>query len=222
MVDRSGVSKRGRQKKPFQSSAAVLDYLNKQNRPYSAIDICNNLHKEFGKTAIVKACESLAESGQIKEKAYGKQKVYVADQSQFPEVDDAEVKTMDSKIVELTGKLQSTLEEVRQLESDLKMFSSCLSTEEAKIQLQETTAQCAHYKKKLAHLKDGGNVVSPEEKDKVYKNRETYVKAWKKRKRMTNDILNAILEGYPKPKKQLYEDIGIETDEDCSVKPPDI
>ena len=36
--------------------------------------------------AIVKACESLAASGQIKEKVYGKQKVYVADQSQFPEV----------------------------------------------------------------------------------------------------------------------------------------
>jgi hypothetical protein len=34
----------------------------------------------------VKACESLAESGKIKEKVYGKQKVYVADQSQFPEV----------------------------------------------------------------------------------------------------------------------------------------
>ncbi len=30
--------------------AAVLSYLNKQNRPYSAIDIFNNLHKEYGKT----------------------------------------------------------------------------------------------------------------------------------------------------------------------------
>lgn len=30
--------------------------------------------------AIVKACESLSQSGQIKEKVYGKQKVYVADQ----------------------------------------------------------------------------------------------------------------------------------------------
>ena len=28
---------------------AVLDYLNMQNRPYSAVDIFNNLHKEYGK-----------------------------------------------------------------------------------------------------------------------------------------------------------------------------
>ena len=29
---------------------AVLSYLMKQNRPYSAVDVFNNLHKEHGKT----------------------------------------------------------------------------------------------------------------------------------------------------------------------------
>ncbi|WAQ94413.1 HOP2-like protein [Mya arenaria] len=103
--------------KDSNAPSAVLDYLNKQNRPYSAIDICNNLHKEFGKTAIVKACESLAAEGRIREKVYGKQK-------------------------------------------------------------------CAHLKKKLEQLSEGGNVVSPEEKER--------------------------------------EDIGIETDEEYNVKPPDL
>ncbi|KAK3109125.1 hypothetical protein FSP39_023521, partial [Pinctada imbricata] len=96
---------------------AVLDYLNRQNRPYSAIDICNNLHKEFGKTAIVKACESLAEGSQIKEKVYGKQKVYVADQSQFPDVDDSEIKDMDKNIVTLTQEAQDKQDVVKRLES---------------------------------------------------------------------------------------------------------
>ena len=53
-----------------------------------------------------------------------------------------------------------------------------------------------------------------------------------------NDMLNAILEGYPKSKKELYvsllvplsvfvllfschqEEVGVETDEDCGVKLP--
>ncbi|XP_052776506.1 homologous-pairing protein 2 homolog [Mya arenaria] len=208
--------------KDSNAPSAVLDYLNKQNRPYSAIDICNNLHKEFGKTAIVKACESLVAEGRIREKVYGKQKVYVADQSQFPQVNDSEIRTMDEKIANLTKELQSVTEEVKRLDSEMRMFSNCLSTSEAEKKLQETTTQCAHLKKKLEQLSDGGNVVSPEEKEKAYKDRETYVKAWRKRKRMTNDILNAILEGYPKPKKQLYEDIGIETDEEYNVKPPDL
>jgi len=33
----------------FAAIPAVLDYLNMQNRPYSAVDIFNNLHKEYGK-----------------------------------------------------------------------------------------------------------------------------------------------------------------------------
>ena len=67
--------------------------------------------------AIVKACEGLAAKGEIKEKVYGKQKVYVADQSQFPEVDDSEIKSMDSNIGELTQQVQATMEEVKRLES---------------------------------------------------------------------------------------------------------
>jgi 26S proteasome regulatory subunit (ATPase 3-interacting protein) len=37
----------------------VLKYLKDQNRPYSANDIMQNLHKEFGKTAVQKALDYL-------------------------------------------------------------------------------------------------------------------------------------------------------------------
>ena len=43
--------------------------------------------------------------------------MYVADQSQFPDVDDSEIKTMDGNIVQLTQQLQVTMEEVKKLES---------------------------------------------------------------------------------------------------------
>ncbi|KAK2562087.1 Homologous-pairing protein 2-like protein, partial [Acropora cervicornis] len=36
------------------------------------------------------------------------------------------------------------------------------------------------------------------------------------------EILNGILEGYPKPKKQLIEDIGIETDEEYGTVIPNL
>ena len=41
---------------PIVAVVAILDYLNMQNRPYSAVDIFNNLHKEYGK---VVSCISL-------------------------------------------------------------------------------------------------------------------------------------------------------------------
>uniref|UniRef100_A0A8C3C329 Leucine zipper with capping helix domain-containing protein n=1 Tax=Cairina moschata TaxID=8855 RepID=A0A8C3C329_CAIMO len=47
-----------------------------------------------------------------------------------------------------------------------------------------------------------------------------YCKEWRKRKRMATELLDAILEGYPKSKKQFFEEVGIETDEDHNVTLP--
>lgn len=208
--------------KDAQACKGVLDYLNRQNRPYSAIDIFNNLHKEYGKTAVEKACETLSEEGKISKKIYGKQKVFVAVQSQFPNVDDNEIKEMDQKVVTLNEQVQIRQEEVRKLEGEIKGFNSSISTEEARKLIKELDHENQTLSLKIAKLKEGGNVISPQEKERVYSSRTKYVKEWRKRKRMGNDILGAILEGYPKTKKQLYEEIGVETDEDFNVAIPEI
>ena len=45
-------------------------------------------------------------------------------------------------------------------------------------------------------------------------------KEWRKRKRSCMEVVNSILENYPKSKKILLEDIGVETDEDAGVSVP--
>ena len=47
-----------------------------------------------------------------------------------------------------------------------------------------------------------------------------WLQEWRKRKRSCVDVINSILENYPKSKKILLEDIGVETDEDAGVSPP--
>ena len=201
---------------------ATLDYLNKQNRPYSAIDIFNNLHKEHGKTSIVKALESLTASCKIREKTYGKQKVYVADQSQFPTASDAELKQMDGKINELAEKLRQSQAVTKQHEGTYQGLNSSLTTQEARSQLVKLTEQCSTVSQRIHSLKNQTNAVSPEERKEVMSARELYVRAWRKRKRISSDIMNAVLEGYPKTKRQLCEEVGIETDEEYNVKPPEL
>ena len=39
----------------------ILEYLKRTNRPYSAIDIFNNLKEKIPKTAVVKICNQLVE-----------------------------------------------------------------------------------------------------------------------------------------------------------------
>ncbi|XP_070566002.1 homologous-pairing protein 2 homolog [Ptychodera flava] len=204
------------------AAKAILNYLNTQNRPYSAVDIFSNLHKEFGKTVVVRVLEDLAKDGKIKEKVYGKQKVYAPDQSQFPTVDEKELKSMEEKIRQLNGKLQQSQSDCRKYDSELHALNSAMTTEEAKTKLAQVSKECTQYQERIDKLKSADNHVSPEEKDKIYKEHKVYVKEWRKRKRMATDITNAILEGYPKTKKMLFEDIGIETDEEYSVAPPNI
>ncbi|XP_059094693.1 homologous-pairing protein 2 homolog [Tigriopus californicus] len=66
------------------------------------------------------------------------------------------------------------------------------------------------------------DLISREDKRKLEESHESAVKEWRKRKRICLSITDAILESYPKPKKALFEDIGIETDEDVGAKVPDI
>ena len=44
---------------------------------------------------------------------------------------------------------------------------------------------------------------------------------WKSRKRMFSDISDAILENYPHPKKDFFEEMSIETDQDAGAVMPD-
>ncbi|KAJ7391908.1 PSMC3 interacting protein [Desmophyllum pertusum] len=203
-----------------EASDAVLAYLNKQNRPYSVVDIFSNLHKEYGKTAIQRSVEKLASKGVITEKINGKQKVYAPKQDQFGDYDENEIKKIDENIKISMGKLKQLQETLKTQESELRNVNSTLTTKDAKDRLTELTKQCDRYQERIKNIKSETNHITPEEKDKIYKEHKQFVQMWRKRKRMATDILNGILEGYPKPKKQLIEDIGIETDEEYGAVIP--
>ncbi|XP_047427189.1 homologous-pairing protein 2 homolog [Mugil cephalus] len=203
-------------------ASVILAYLNEKNRPYSAQDVFCNLQKQhgLGKTAVVKAVELLALEGKIKEKTYGKQKIYFADQAQFKDVSDADLKSMDGQISELSAEVQSLTQSCRQLETELKELNSSLTTEDMTSEIRGLKEECSGYRARLEKIKSATNHVTPQEKEKVYKERDVYVKEWKKRKRLASDMINAILEGYPKSKKEFLDEVGVETDEDCKVAVP--
>uniref|UniRef100_A0A0E9WZF2 Leucine zipper with capping helix domain-containing protein n=2 Tax=Anguilla anguilla TaxID=7936 RepID=A0A0E9WZF2_ANGAN len=129
---------------------------------------------------------------------------------------------MDNQISELNTLVQTVSQSCRQLDSELKELNSSLTTKEMTSEIQELTQECALYRERLAKIKSATNHVTPEEKEKIHKEQSLYVKEWKKRKRLATDMMGAILEGYPKSKKQFLEEVGIETDEDCKVTVPDV
>ncbi|XP_065605247.1 homologous-pairing protein 2 homolog [Cyrtonyx montezumae] len=204
------------------AAAVLLRYLREQNRPYSAQDVFGNLQREhgLGKAAVVKALEQLAQQGHIREKAYGKQKVYFADQEQLPAAGDAELRVLDADIAARSAEVQALLQGCRQLEAELKDLNSAMTTLDMAREIEELRKDCATYAEKLERVKSVTNHVMPEEKEKVCSEQKLYCKEWRRRKRMATELLDAILEGYPKSKKQFFEEVGIETDEDHNVTPP--
>jgi 26S proteasome regulatory subunit (ATPase 3-interacting protein) len=63
---------------PSQSSSLILNYLQQQNRPYSAIDISANLKNRVTKTAAAKLLKDLHDRGEIEGRVAGKGFVYHA------------------------------------------------------------------------------------------------------------------------------------------------
>lgn len=80
--------------------------------------------------------------------------------------------------------------------------------------------EVCHLQQKLDNLTENRVLVSKEERDRVKKENEGVTKQWRKRRRTALDMLDAILEGYPHPKAHLYEEIGVETDQDAGAVLP--
>jgi len=198
----------------------IQEYLEKQNRPYSAGDIFNNLHKEFGKTAVVKALENLALQKKIIEKIYGKQKVYAPTQDRFGDIKPEELKSLDAKCVDLQEELKKLQSEIKQQENEISIFAKQMTTEELTESVEKLEKLNTELTQKINKIKSGRVLITKEERQKINNHAEKMISHWRKRKRMTNDIVDGILEGYPKSKKHLLEETGVETDEEVGVALP--
>jgi len=202
------------------AASAIFKYMFDQNRPYSVTDIHMNLHKEYGKTAVQKALDMLTDDKKVVEKVYGKQKVYVISQELFPKVKDSELRGMDARMSQLASELAAELAAVREAEAKLKTLTASLTSGQASQALAECDAEVAERTSRLARLKQTSGSVTADQRRRVHDRQRRLLGEWRKRKRITTDIVDAIMEGYPKRKKDLLEEVGVETDQDVGVAMP--
>lgn len=67
----------------------------------------------------------------MREKTYGKQKVYVFSQDQFPSLDESQLQEMDRRIAELSASLKEKEKQLCETEAQLKQLMSTPTTQEA-------------------------------------------------------------------------------------------
>lgn len=199
----------------------VYKFMKIANRPFSVNDVFSSLQREgVGKSAVEKALDQLVKENKIFMKLNGKQKIYCLIQPDSATAEDQkEIQSIDEEMLETNLVLRQVEDKFKESEVELKMLRGSISTEEAKIKVIEIEKAVAELKSKLDKLssKNVGSNLSEKEKEQVKKDYEKVTKEYRKRKRLCMDILDSILENYPKPKKALFEDIGIETDESVNM-----
>ncbi len=84
---------------------------------------------------VLMQCKTLKfhkKDGKVREKVYGKQKVYTVDQTQFPAATSDEIRTMDENVEQLEKLCKQNQDEVHQLNTQLKLVNSSMTTEDAR------------------------------------------------------------------------------------------
>ncbi|KAK4479875.1 hypothetical protein RD792_015428 [Penstemon davidsonii] len=196
----------------------VLNFVNEQNRPLNSQNAADSLQKfNLKKAAVQKALDSLADSGKISFKEYGKQKIYMARQDQFDIPNNEELNQMKQDNAKLQEQLGEQKKAILEVEGEIKALQSNLTFEEIQTKKTKLENEVTQMEEKLIQLRQGVTLVSPEERKAVEKLYVDMINQWRRRKRMFKDVWDAITENSPKNSKEFKEELGVEYDEDVGV-----
>lgn len=127
---------------------------------------------------------------------------------------ESQLSEMDTKLRSLSKiKTLPQLEEEREkLMDEIRVINEKLRYYEA--QEKQAKVRWEYYRVVSIILNLLQLQLSSQDIKKIENKYSTVSTAYRKRKRICSDMLDAILEGYPKTKKALISDIGLETDEE--------
>lgn len=195
----------------------IKKYLMKTNRPYSLIDISNNLQNQFAKPTFVKALESLVSAGTVLERVNGKQKIYFVSQNLFEFDQTSKTKLEEEKLI-CKNKLSALKENVKLKHDQIKLLKhNVVPLGDLQNKHDSLKQEISTLEQKLNHIREQFKNVDPSEQAKIRSKKRVLIQEWKSRKRIATEALDRIVENDPKSRKELYEEIGIETDEDYNV-----
>uniref|UniRef100_A0A0D9ZCA9 Homologous-pairing protein 2 homolog n=1 Tax=Oryza glumipatula TaxID=40148 RepID=A0A0D9ZCA9_9ORYZ len=190
----------------------------KQNRPLNSQNVADALQKfSLKKTAVQKALDALADSGQISFKEYGKQKIYLARQDQFNIPNGEELEEMKKANIKLQEELADQKKAISEVESEVRGLQSNLTLAEIKSKEAKLQREVQEMEEKLNKLRNGVILVKPEDKKIIEESFSEKVNQWRKRKRMFKELWDNITENSPKDQKEFKEELGLEYDEDVGV-----
>ncbi|CAH0474387.1 unnamed protein product [Peronospora belbahrii] len=201
------------------AEAAVLEYMRKTNRPYSLLNVFENMHRAIAKPSLTKLLDNLVIKQELVSKTYGKAKIYYMNQNNLPMPSEEERMMIEEKIRAVTAECIASEQELKSAEAMLAGVTSHISDADLDAALKQLDEEAEILEKKAETLdQPGRDRVSPGRKDALKRKFTKYRTAWVARKRIAMDGVNQIADGMEKKPKAVLDLIGLETDEDAGVK----
>ena len=104
------------------AKALLLRYFHQQNRPYSAIQLFENLHKRIQKATLERCLTGLCDPTLPQRlicKEYGKAKIYFPDQSAFPVLSAGDLNSLEEEVKGLEERVARDRERDKQLRAQI-------------------------------------------------------------------------------------------------------
>lgn len=196
----------------------VFNYMLTQNRPYSVINIFDNLHGQVKKAQLIKVLDTLTDEKKLICKEYNT-KIYLANQNNFPPINADALASVDASI-EMYKKENTKLKEMlNDKQAELKSIVATYTDSELNCVIEKKRKELETLKCKVDKINN--NVIEPVPEEKmVEKEKEVNnmkVK-YKKIKRICSDIIDKFAEGMDIKRNKFMEDAGIEDDKDIIKK----
>ncbi|KAK6335372.1 hypothetical protein TWF696_002151 [Orbilia brochopaga] len=190
----------------------ILDYLRKQNRPYSATDISANLHNAVTKANAVKVLKDLSDSGDLSVCISGKQIVYHIPQDPDDFASPEEIAEMNVSIESLKERTATLKSELKALQVTLQTLRSLPTADDLDAQLGNLRQEVTDLRNRLEPLRSGDvKPISAEEKQRLQTEVKRVQGLWVARRKWEKDFFDAVSDGMGDVNpKDLKETIGLE------------
>lgn len=139
------------------------------------------------------------------------------EQDQFPKPSEDDLRDLDAEITTKGETVKQLEAELKTLEGRNKAVAATLTDEALAARIAEFEEKVATATAKAEKLRGGADLINAEDRAKLQKKYDGARLAWRKRKRVSKEMIETISEGMGKKPKVLAKDIGIEADEDVGV-----
>ncbi|WVQ93843.1 hypothetical protein IAU59_000921 [Kwoniella sp. CBS 9459] len=201
----------------------VLQYMKETNRPYANADVSANLKNRVPKAAAVKVLATLAEKGQLTVKPYGKQLIYLYNQSLLDVLAPEELATLDQEIKETKSDLEDKRKLLKQLQTELHSKEALPKTVDLSREIERVKTENEITLRALLPFRGdtNGAAVNPlsaEDTKRIDADFNKWRKEWVDRRKVYKEIFGMLSDGGQVSDKTTFEeDQGITPDDEDAV-----